>query len=148
MQIRNITETDLPQLATLFARAFNAPPWNEHWAAGTVERRLSDIFHTPRFRGIVGLEGENVRAFAAGHIECIENGQEFLLQEMCVDPEQQRTGLGGKILSVLVQDLRSEGVQNLYLLTDADGPAEAFYRKHRLARSQHVIVMSTSFRSG
>jgi GNAT superfamily N-acetyltransferase len=145
MKTRNITETDLPQLATLFARAFNAPPWNEHWTADTAEHRLSDIFHTPRFRGIVGFAGENIRAFAAGHIECVENGQEFLLQEMYVDPEQQRTGLGGKILSMLVQDLRSEGVRNLYLLTDADGPAEAFYRKHGLARSRRVIVMGTIF---
>ena len=145
MKTRNITETDLPQLATLFARVFNAPPWNEHWTADTAERRLSDIFLTPRFRGIVGLEGENICALAAGHIKCVENGQEFLLQEMCVDPEQQRTGLGGKILSALVQHLRSEGVQNLYLLTDADGPAESFYQKHGLARSQHVIVMGTPF---
>jgi ribosomal protein S18 acetylase RimI-like enzyme len=142
MEIRDLTESDLPACAALFASAFSAPPWNEHWSPPAVEARLREIHQTPGSLGLIATDNDHPLAFLTGYAETWGPTRHFYLKEMCVHPHHQRSGIGSALMSALSTRLIQSGVTKLYLLTTRDGPAQAFYAKHGLYTSPKMILMA------
>lgn len=90
--IRPIVPQDAGVLAGIFKDCFAAPPWNEVWSDEAAVRRLSQFIGTETCRGGVAFEGERAVGFALGQVEGWVDGNLFLLQEMCVVPDRQRSG--------------------------------------------------------
>lgn len=118
----------LPAAAALFASVFNAPPWNDSWTSRSAERRLADLAATPGFFGVSATQNNDLVGFAIGHAEQWFTGVHFMVNEMCVRADLQRTGIGSSLLSALEQ-LVAEAEQ-FYLLTERGGAAHSFYERH------------------
>ena len=129
MKPRPIEERDLTELADLYVRCFNVPPWNDGWSAQSARAHLNDIYVHPRFVGLVVPGASKPIALAMGHCETWVSGSQYHLQEMCVDPAAQGSGIGGSLLEALVARLREAGVRQVYLETREQGAAAEFYRK-------------------
>lgn len=127
--IVTLTARTLDECARLYVATFNAPPWNESWTLAEALQRLGDFLATPRAHG-VGLTDDDgeLLGFALGHLERSQGADHFLLQEMCVRTDAQRTGHGARLLEALTTRLGD--VQHWYLLTARDSDASAFYEKH------------------
>jgi ribosomal protein S18 acetylase RimI-like enzyme len=127
--ITPLTADDLDTCATLFARTFSQPPWNETWHPTDARQRLTDMFHTPRARGVrtTGPDG-TLTGFAIGYLQRYGSDDHFYLAEMCVDPDHQRRRIGTHLLGALAQQLPD--IRHWYLLTARDSPAAAFYQAH------------------
>jgi aminoglycoside 6'-N-acetyltransferase I len=132
---------DLGHAAALFARVFNGDPWNDQWSVTTATRRLSDLLGTPRSMGVIlrDTENETIAGFALGSCEQWFVRQHFFLREMCVAPELQRRGLGHLLLEAL--EARLSHVDQFYLMTGRNGPAESFYQHHGYVPSTRMGVM-------
>lgn len=148
MEIRNIDETDTEQVADLFAACFSAAPWNEPWTSTAAHSRIAPMIRSETCRGAVAIHEHKIVGMAFGQVEGWMNGNLFLLQEMCVTPNSQRTGLGEMLLDYLIKEVADrDNIIAIYLLTNRDVPAASFYSKHNFAASSKKIVMGASVQS-
>ncbi|WP_182526570.1 GNAT family N-acetyltransferase [Nocardioides dongkuii] len=124
-----MTPDRLDACAELYVEVFRAPPWDETWRLEDARQRLSDFLGAPRSRGLclAGPDGV-LLGFALGRRERYQDEDHFLLQEMCVRPDQQGQGHGSALLEALTADLAD--LRHWYLTTMRDGPAAAFYARH------------------
>ncbi|HVV50015.1 MAG TPA: GNAT family N-acetyltransferase [Polyangia bacterium] len=140
---------DVGVVAPIFKECFASPPWNEAWTDETAARRLSQFMGTETCRGVVAFDGERAVGFALGQLEGWVDGNIFLIQEVCVVPDRQRSGIGGRLLERLLRELEvRDRVTGTYLLTDAGSAAEAFYLGRGFQRSGRKIVLSAGRRNG
>lgn len=56
------------------------------------------------------------------------SGSSALLRSMAIDKHHQNRGLGKQVLQALVEGAKSEGIKQLYLLTET---AEAFFKRNQ-----------------
>ncbi len=143
-EIQAFTTEYLDRCAYLYVEVFNREPWNEQWSFNTARTRLFEIINTPGFVGFVFKQDE-LLGFLAGYCKQGQKGKSFYLEEICVRPHQQRQGIGTKLLNKLMDTLTCIEVNRVYLLTNKDGQAEAFYKKHGYQRNQQMIFMTKQF---
>jgi len=140
--ITKITANLLEPWAELFVAVFNQPPWNDRWTLDTARARLSHIYQTPHFRGFVYEDEGQLLGMVMGYGEMWYSGMHFKVVEFCVAGEQQRKGIGSRLLQELEAALRQQQVSQIYLLTGQGGSAEAFYRQHGYMVQGGMIVMT------
>lgn len=128
VEICPASEVDRAAIADLFVDAFNGPPWNDEWTAESARERVSDIMDAPGATGHVAFADGSACGFLLGRIERWYSGDLYYLQEMGVDPERRRAGIGTALLTRLTVALRERDVRRVYLLTMRDSPAASFYR--------------------
>lgn len=138
MNIREIVETDIREYAALYVSVFNSKPWNESWSDKTALARLDFYRRTPNFIGLSAHDGSELIGFVFGNFEPYQQGSIYLLKEMCVQPNHQRTGVGTKLLKQLHSVLTEHKINLVNLITRADQPAEAFYLKNGYAKTSHM----------
>jgi aminoglycoside 6'-N-acetyltransferase I len=118
------------EFADLYVSVFNAAPWNDGWSLEAVRERFSSFAEYPSFFGLGHVENALPHALAFGWLERWVNGWHFHLKEMCVAPQVQRRGVGGKLMAELEQHLLRQGVRRVFLETALAAPARAFYERH------------------
>ncbi|MBD2614598.1 MAG: GNAT family N-acetyltransferase [Nostoc sp. ZfuVER08] len=143
-EIQSFSIEYLEPCAYLYVEVFNSKPWNEQWSFNTARTRLFEITNTPGFVGFIFKQDE-LLGFLAGYCKQGQKSKSFYLEEICVRPDNQRQKIGTKLLDKLMQTLTSIEVKSVYLLTNKDGQAEAFYTKHGYQRKQEMIFMTKKF---
>jgi GNAT superfamily N-acetyltransferase len=141
MKLQPIEHFHLKECADLFTSVFSNPPWNETWSYESALSRLKDCYDTPGSYGVVAIAENKAFGFAIGYAETWYEDKHFYLKEMCVQSMQQRSGIGTKIIDALYQDLASQGVSMIYLLTVQDSPAAAFYEKCGFSNHSKMTMM-------
>ncbi len=132
----------LQEIANLFKSAFAGEPWNDDWSD---EEQLIDYikeksggFHAINYG--LHLDGKLV-AISLGQIAHWWEGINYVLDELCVAPECQGTGIGTRFMEQIESDLKSRGVKGIFLQTDNDKPAYKFYQKNGFTElSKHVSL--------
>ena len=76
---------------------------------------------------MVVIRNEAVIGLALGHGEPWTDGLHFYLNELCIDPTEQREGVGKALLAKLMETLRSRGISSVFLLTEVSSVAESFF---------------------
>ena len=140
MIIRFIESEDLLNISDLYSSVFSAAPWNEPWNHEKALLRLSHIYQSKSFVGLlVEIEGA-IEAITVGNTEPFLDKNIFHLREMCVNPMLQGKGVGQRLIKKLHIELKKLGVSGVYLTTRNDIKAANFYRKngYNLEESQGV----------
>jgi aminoglycoside 6'-N-acetyltransferase I len=141
-EIQIFTEQHLDECASLFLEVFNSEPWNESWNFEKANLLLSQILNTPGSLGLVLQQQNIILGFVIGYCEQRDKGKNFFLKEMCVRSNQQRQGIGTKLIQKLIYTLNQAGVNLIYLLTMKDEYTEEFYSKNGFQRSLRMIIMT------
>jgi len=128
-------------VAALYCEVFNAPPWNDGWTGDTASARLRDILNTPGSLGLLAWQDEQLTGCILGYAEQWFDGVHFYVKEMFVHPALQRRGIGTQMLRELKHTLRHHGVRRLYLLTERDSAAAAFYGAQGFSQSPRMTMM-------
>jgi aminoglycoside 6'-N-acetyltransferase I len=139
--VGDFDDSMLPAATDLYVAVFNADPWNDKWSFESAFARLSAIVSTPGFVGVALREADNLVGFAVGHSEQWFVRRHFLLQEMCVATNMQRSGRGSRLMGALVDTLIAHDVEQLYLTTDRGGPAASFYARHGFRPASRTDMM-------
>ena len=137
MEILPLTEDHLDDVVALYVDVFANPPWDEAWTTEDARRRLAPMVAAPGAAGVLAVGDDAVVGMALGVVERQVGHDVFLLREMCVLPERQRSGIGGAMLDALDQRLE---VASWYLLTARESPAAAFYESHGFRPAGRMAV--------
>ncbi|MBO4899739.1 MAG: GNAT family N-acetyltransferase [Lachnospiraceae bacterium] len=127
-------------MASLYKSAFFGEPWNDDWSD---EEQLTEYIKEKSggFRAInygLRLDGKLV-ALSLGQITHWWEGTNYVLEELCVSPEYQGTGIGTRFMALIEADLKKQDVKGIFLQTDSDKPAYKFYQKNGFKEvSKHV----------
>jgi len=123
--IRAMAGADIEAVMGIAAALETAP----HWPRGAYEAALDSSAALPRI-ALVAEYGGRVMGFAIASIV----PPEAELETIAVAPEHQRRGTGAALLSGLMGELASRGVQEVTLEVRASNlAAQAFYGAHCFA---------------
>ena len=142
MDIRLFEKKDLLKCTDTFIDVFNQEPWNDEWVKETALQYLVDFTHTPGFNGIVATYEDEIIGFIFGTRKHWWSGDEFFINEMCVRIDNQKSGVGTKMMEYLIKKLETDGVSTITLLTDRGIPAEDFYKKHGFTEIERLMFLS------
>ncbi|MBQ7186408.1 MAG: GNAT family N-acetyltransferase [Ruminococcus sp.] len=128
-ELKELRREDFPAVKELFRRAFSGPPWNDDWSDDVrLEEYLKDI---TQVRGAVGLglfEEGSLVGISIGELRHWCGGTEYKIEEFCIIPERQGSGLGGKFMELIEGYLKQRGVEQIFLMTQRTMPACGFYK--------------------
>ena len=141
-----LDESYLPKMAKLYKSAFYGEPWNDDWSD---EEQLikyvqekSGGFHAINY-GLL-IDGELV-ALSMGQITHWWEGTNYVLEELCVSPDCQGSGVGTHFMELIEQDLKTRDVKGIFLQTDEDKPAYNFYHKNGFNDIQKHVSLFKGF---
>ena len=117
MEIRKMTDREVPQVAELEKLCFSQP-WSEKSVAGELDNPLA--------LWLVAMEGDRL----AGYVGSQTVMDETDMMNLAVAPQFRRQGVGKALVNALVASLKELGSRCLTLeVRDSNGPARALYAK-------------------
>lgn len=127
---RQLDHSSFDEIKELFKSVFTAPPWNDDWSdERQLDEHLKDLMgaRTPLAFGL--FEEETLIGLSLGYIKHWYAGTEYVIDELCIRPEKQRSGYGTAFLAQIEAELQNRGVHTIFLTTERNVPAFAFYCK-------------------
>lgn len=117
MEIRKMTDREVPQVAELEKLCFSQP-WSEKSVAGELDNPLA--------LWLVAMEGDCL----AGYVGSQTVMDETDMMNLAVAPQFRRQGVGETLVNALTASLKELGSRCLTLeVRDSNGPARALYAK-------------------
>lgn len=130
IRLETLTDGRVEACARMYAQAYAQPPWNETHDLDKVEAYLRAFMRESAFHCYVLTRGGVAVAMAL----CIRipymDVFSLRVEDLCVAPQFQRRGFGGKLLGMLRTEAARLGADCVLLGTQRDFPAHAFYLKH------------------
>ncbi|MFQ6861190.1 MAG: GNAT family N-acetyltransferase [Beduini sp.] len=139
-------DEDISKITDLYIRTFNQEPWNDHWEAWSVQKRLNQMAKAPDFYGLMMYQDDSLVGFILGNQQQYYDGIKFEIKEFCIDPHHQSGGYGTKLLVELEKRLLVQGIDEIILLTLKDPRTEGFYHKKGYVTSNDMIMMNKKIR--
>lgn len=130
MEIRRITTKELEQVKELFVSVFCQEPWNDDWSdENQLNLYLTELLDTKNALCFGLYDKEQLVALSLDRVKHWYEGNEYYMDEFCVDSSLQHQGLAKLFISLLEEELSKREIIHLFLLTDSDVPAYSFYKK-------------------
>lgn len=139
--IRHFETKDLEQCAKIFREAFSEEDWGCVWTQQRAELYLSDYAANPKFVGFVSEDNGVIDGAIFACKKVSWNNDEIYVDELIVDPQKQRSGIGQKLVDAIKDYSKENGLAGLVLYTHEQAPAKRFYEKNGFQISEGVICM-------
>lgn len=139
--IREFEKKDLAACAAVFREAFSEETWGCVWSQERAETYLLDYVSSPKFVGFVSEENGKIDGAILACRKVSWNADELHIDEMFVDPNKQRTGVGQQLLAAMKDYSKNNGLAGIVLYTAQEAPAMKFYQKNGFQVSDGVICM-------
>ncbi|MEF9959246.1 MAG: GNAT family N-acetyltransferase [Niameybacter sp.] len=141
MRFERLTKAHLDQVAAIYMRAFNAPPWNDQWTVETATKRLSSMMSHEASYGLVAYEKEQLVGMILGYEEQFYDGLKFEIKEFCTDPAVSGGGLGTQLLNEFEEHLKHKGIDEIVLLTCRAEDTQGYYTRRQYKEIQEMVLM-------
>lgn len=139
--IRKLIKEDISQCAKIYSEVFTEDTWGCSWSQERAAEYLTDIVQSPKFVGFVS-ENDGVIEGAIFAVKKVSwNGDEIHVDELIVDKNKQRSGIGKALVDALKEYCKENGIAGLVLYTAEEAPAKKFYEKNGFKVSNGVICM-------
>lgn len=121
MKIDNMTAEDVAQVARLEQLVFSVP-WSEN--------SLEESRNRPEYTFLVARQGDQI----AGYIGMYQTLDEGDITNVAVHPAFQNRGIGGALVSALMDEAAARGIREITLeVRVSNGAAIHLYEKHGFA---------------
>lgn len=140
MYIREFQKEDIWECADIYVDAFPKEYWGVEWNRETAAALLLDYFEEKHFVGYCAVN-EKIEGFIVASSKQCGSGRELYINEMAVRTENQRKGIGSKLLDTARRYGAEHGMAGLVLYTNENAPAKGFYMKNCFLRSPGTICM-------
>ncbi|MCI9552192.1 MAG: GNAT family N-acetyltransferase [Acutalibacter sp.] len=118
------------QAKALFAGVFTQEPWNDDWSdQKQLEAYMQDLMGQNNSLSFGLYKGAKLVALSMGRVKHWYEGTEYCIDELCVGASYQGKGVGRLFVREIEKACRALGLTHIFLLTDKDVPAFAFYQK-------------------
>ena len=94
MEIVSLDNSEIDSHAALLVEVFSQKTWSEEWELENSHDRLMCYKKAPYFLGLSAIEERELIGFMFGNFEAYQKSSHFIIKEMCVKTEKQRTGVG------------------------------------------------------
>lgn len=141
MLIREIKAGDLSLCASVFVYTMNDEPWYEQWSPEKAKRYLSELLDMPGALCVVAELEDEVVGAAFCRLRTWYSGSELYIEEIFVQTEYQRRGIGGSMLSFLEEYAMENGIGSIALTTDRRYPAARFFAHSGFGESRDIALM-------
>ena len=142
--IENMTKERIADYAEIYMSVFNSSPWNDSWSRETAIRRIKEMMSADTFIGKAAYIDDVPFGIIIGQSEQGDVNVQFCLKEFCVKTTAQNKGIGTSLLNALKEDLKSQGIRHIYLITSHGENTEGFYQR-RGFKTVSEIVMTNDF---
>ena len=130
-ELIKLDESYLSTVSDLYSSAFVGKPWNDDWSdRGQLEEYIRDV--SGNFQGLnygLVIDGK-LAAVSLGTVRHWWEGTNYNIEEFCVDPGFQRSGIGSEFMGMIEEEIRKQGLAGIFLQTDKDKPSYHFYLKN------------------
>lgn len=140
--IENFEYDYLDECVNLYISAFNREPWNDKWDFNTANKRLQDIYKAPNFKGLVCMKDDKIVGVIMGNYEQWYEGLHYNIKEFFIDINNQKSGIGSKMLQHLESYLKKRNVNTIHLFTAKDYKTEGFYLRNGYEIPTTMTMMS------
>ncbi|APH17775.1 GNAT family N-acetyltransferase [Clostridium botulinum] len=141
MNFKEITISDIKEIADMYVTTFNSSPWNDEWTIETASKRLYQMINCESSYGLVAYEDKLICGMILGSEEQYYNGIMFNIKEFCVRNDVRSKGFGTKIFEEFENRLKNRGITEIILLTSRDDHTEGFYKKKGLQSYNEMVLM-------
>ena len=129
--LKRMSVNDKEGIKELFADVFTKEPWNDDWS----DKDQLDLYITDLTGQSISLtyglyDGDELIGISMGYIKHWYSGTEYFINEYCIRTDRQGSGAGTFFLSGIEKDVKRSGIKQIFLLTETDSPACAFYKKN------------------
>ncbi|EPS48275.1 GNAT family acetyltransferase [Clostridium botulinum CFSAN002367] len=101
MNFKEITISDIKEIADMYVTTFNSSPWNDEWTIETASKRLYQMINCESSYGLVAYEDKLICGMILGSEEQYYNSVMFNIKEFCVRNDVRSKGFGTKFLKNL-----------------------------------------------
>ncbi|MTI66358.1 MAG: GNAT family N-acetyltransferase [Firmicutes bacterium] len=145
MEFKRFNENEIDKCVELFINVFSKEPWNDRWpSTEKAKEYLNDIINTPGFKGYVAYKDGEIIGLCFGHVKKWWSGDEYFINEMCIDTKLQKTGIGSKLMDFTKSNLLKEKVKTITLITERNTIAERYYIKNGFKEVKENTFMFNS----
>ena len=132
MEIKIVTENEIPLLAQALSASYSEAPWHEKWTKEKSERRVKAILSNYEGMGLAAFEDDVVIGGLLGYVDPYSEEDFFFISEIFVVPEKKKHGIGKKLIYELERVLSQKEIHVIQLISINNN--EAFYNKCGLER--------------
>lgn len=141
IKYKEISISQINDLAKMYVDTFNSEPWNDSWTIETAEKRLSQMINVEDFYGISAYKEGRLCGMILGSKEQFYDGVMFNIKEFCVKNGMRGQGVGSEIFKEFQKNLKECGVKEIILFTSRGDYTEHFYHKHGLESYNGLTLM-------
>jgi ribosomal protein S18 acetylase RimI-like enzyme len=142
-----ITLNDIDACASLFMDTFSKEPWNDKYRSREqVYMFIKSYVDNNYFIGYLLKRNTKVIALCIGFQKALLEGNEYYIDQFCVDVTYQGQGIGSRFLSLIEEDIRKRDIRIIELNTNRGYLAEKFYKKNgfkELTDSMILVKVNT-----
>ena len=128
--LKQLDECAAAPIKELFASVFTGEPWNDDWSDDKqLELYIHDLIGQKNSLAFGLYEGSELVGIAMGRTKHWYTGTEYCIEELCIRTSRQGNGLGRRFVEEIERACRAAGLRHIFLLTENNVPAFAFYQK-------------------
>ena len=129
MTVKPVSTAEIEGCVKVYAAAYGRPPWNEDPDSAQIRACIRDFIGRDGFCAwCAEVDGAPV-GVALGIVVPYVGGAFLRLEDICVAPDRQRSGIGGAFIREIERLSRALGCDSMLLATQPDVPARDFYLK-------------------
>ena len=91
--------------------------------------------------GLEYVQNNEVAGFILGASMLFHYGRTFEINDLAVDPAYQRQGIATALMEKCIDDVKSQGMVGINLITAGEGALPAFYGQYGFKKEERVILM-------
>lgn len=138
--LRKLTPQDKQLITELFTDVFTGEPWHDDWSDREQLDAYIDDLTGQRYSLTLGFFADHrLAGLSMGYIKHWCTGTEYIINEFCVDRQLQGRGIGTAFLQAIEQYLSENGIRQIFLLTDRNVPAYAFYLRNGFIEQESSV---------
>lgn len=139
-EIIEISVEILPLCAAVYQKAYAQEPWNEVYTAEEAAAYIHKYSDSNTKCAYALVDGQQVLGVALGLVvPCIDSDY-FRLEDVCIDPDCQRKGLGSRFMQLLARQVAAKRCDSILLGTQRGYPSHQFYLKNGFQEIESVLM--------
>lgn len=125
--LRDMEENDIHDVSKIYVKAYAKGIWKESWNFSTAEKRITEMFLSPQYKGYVAILNQKIVGCIMCEILTWHTGKQLEVKEVFVFPQYQKKGIGKKLINHVQKEAKEMDVTEIFLWTKKEHSLMKFY---------------------